>query len=510
MPSELLKAINPATGEWLKDIPSTTIEEVHHIYESAQKGYKVWKEFSIKKRLTYLKKLRLVMTDELDEISRQVSSNTGKVVTEALIADVIPTVDGIFHLEKHAEEVLSRKKVKTPTLFKGKKSYIEFMPRGVVLIISPWNYPLNLSMIPMISALVGGNCVILKPSEVTPLVGEVIERLFKRAGFPEGVVQVAHGDKEIGAALTSGNPDYIFFTGSVRTGKIIGEIAAQKLIPTTLELGGKDPMIVFEDANIERAVKGATWGAFTNSGQVCMSTERLYVHESVYNQFIEQLQKEVTSITRGHTEDSDLGSMTFPAQVDIVKAHIQDALEKGAKLICGDPPEKWDQTMFLPLTVLANVTQEMKIIKEETFGPILPVMAFQSEEEVIKRCNDSEYGLNASVWSRDLSLAQRVASQLESGSVVINDVISSVANHYLPFGGVKSSGIGRYHGIEGLTSFCHQKSITVDKGNKKTELQWFPYKGKYPILLSLFKNYFRDNRNWGKVLKDYYKINKKH
>ncbi|MEH7331978.1 aldehyde dehydrogenase family protein [Neobacillus drentensis] len=506
---EKLKVIAPATGEQIGEIEETPASQVGFMYHKGRTAFLAWSKLQIGERLKYLKKLKEIMVEEMEVVADIIAADTGKVVTEALIADIMPTLDSIDHICKHAENILNRKKVTTPILLIGKRSYIEYMPRGIVLVISPWNYPLQLAMVPMISALASGNAVILKPSEVTPLVGKCIEDLFRKAGFPEGVVQVAHGGKEVGAAFTKGRPDYIFFTGSVRTGKIIQEAAAKELIPTTLELGGKDPMIVFKDAHLERAAKGAAWAAFTNSGQVCMSAERLYVEKEVYSKFISLLKKEISVLRQGTERNADVGSMTFPAQVQIVKDHLEDALGNGAVLETGVPPEEWKNGMFLPLTVLTNVNHQMKIIQEESFGPILPIIPFETEEEAIRLSNDTVYGLNASVWTRDIQKARRVASKLISGAVVINDAIISVANHGLPFGGTKQSGIGRYHGDAGLRIFCHEKSIVEDRGRKKTEIHWYPYEDKYPMFLTLFKSYFKAKRNWLQFAKSYLSILKK-
>ncbi|MDN3014991.1 aldehyde dehydrogenase family protein [Paenibacillus sp. BSR1-1] len=506
---EKLKVIAPATGEQIGEIEETPVSQVGSIYHKGRTAFQVWSKLQIGERLKYLKKLKEIMVEEMEVVADIIAADTGKVVTEALIADIMPTLDSIDHICKHAENILNRKKVTTPILLIGKRSYIEYMPRGIVLVISPWNYPLQLAMVPMISALASGNTVILKPSEVTPLVGKCIEDLFRKAGFPEGVVQIAHGGKEVGAAFTKGRPDYIFFTGSVRTGKIIQEAAAKELIPTTLELGGKDPMIVFKDAHLERAAKGAAWAAFTNSGQVCMSAERLYVEKEVYSKFISLLKKEISELRQGTDRNADVGSMTFPAQVQIVKDQLEDALGKGAVLETGVPPEEWQNGMFLPLTVVTNVNHRMKIIQEESFGPILPIIPFETEEEAIRLSNDTVYGLNASVWSKDIQKARRVASKLISGAVVINDAIISVANHGLPFGGTKQSGIGRYHGDAGLKIFCHEKSIVEDRGRKKTEIHWYPYEDKYPMFLTLFKSYFKAKRNWLQFAKSYLSILKK-
>ena len=498
-----ISVVAPATGEVIAEIEETPVQEVPFFYQKAKDGFGNWSSLTISERTGYLRKLKKLMVDEMDQIAKVISDDTGKVLTESIVADIMPTLDAIDHIIRHAEKVLSRKKVKTPLLLFGKKSFIEYMPRGVVLVISPWNYPLQLAMVPMISALAGGNSVILKPSEVTPLVGKSIEDLFRRSGFPEGTVQVAHGGKEVGAAFTAGKPDYIFFTGSVRTGKIIQQQAAKDLIPTTLELGGKDPMIAFEDANIDRAVKAAAWGAFTNSGQVCMSAERLYVERSIYGKFLEKLKKEVNSLQQGNDINSDVGSMTFPGQKDVVKAQLDEALERGAKLETGLKPSDWKGDMFLPLTVVTEVEQDMKIIQEESFGPLLPVVPFDTEEEAITFANGTVFGLNASVWTNDKEKARRVASRLVSGAVVINDVLITVANHGLPFGGTKESGIGRYHSEAGLRIFCHEKAIMEDMGIMKSEIQWYPYKGKYPLFLDLFKSYFSEKRDWFTFVKNY-------
>ncbi|MCA1031244.1 aldehyde dehydrogenase family protein [Bacillus timonensis] len=507
---KVLEVICPATGEVIATIDETPIEEVEKMYENAREAFLSWSALSIKQRIGYLVKLREYMVDHMDEISETVSKDTGKVKVEALIADVMTTLDAISHIEKHAEKVLSPQRVATPILLFGKKSYIEYMPRGVVLVISPWNYPLQLSMVPMISALIGGNTVILKPSEVTPLVGKCIEELFEKAGFPKHVVQVAHGGKELGAALTSKKPDYIFFTGSVRTGKIIQAQAAKDLIPTTLELGGKDPAIVFADANLARAAKGVVWGAFTNSGQVCMSSERLYVEVAVYHEFISLLKEEVANLKQGTSHDDDIGSMTFPGQLTIIEQQLKSAISEGASLVTGEDPKHWEtkKGWFIPPTIITNVTNEMEIVQEESFGPILPVIPFETEDEAIRLANDSVYGLNASVWSLDIAKARRVASKLVSGNVVVNDVMVTVGNHGLPFGGTKQSGVGRYHGEQGLRIFCHEKAIMVDNGNSTTEIQWYPYKNKYNLFLNLFKGLFGKKKDWKMVSKYYLKLKK--
>jgi acyl-CoA reductase-like NAD-dependent aldehyde dehydrogenase len=483
-------------------------QKVDRVYANARAAFPAWRTLTVEARLSYFRKLRLLIVERMDEIADVIAKETGKVPFEALATEVMPVLESLRHLEKHARGSLAPRKVRTPLLFAGKRSYVSYQPRGVVVVISPWNFPLQLSMIPVLSAAVAGNSVILKPSEFTPKTGQLMADLFRAAGWPDGVVQVVLGDKAQGAALVDASPDYIFFTGSERTGRLVQTAAAARLIPTTLELGGKDPMIVFADAPLDRAVHAALWGGLLNSGQVCMSVERVYVERPIYPRFVERLVAEAAHLRQGLSTDDDVGRMTTEMQVEIVRDHVRDALTQGAKLEAGHAPEQWsvetDRTIA-PM-VLTGVTHEMKLMREETFGPVLPVMPFDTEEEAIAFANAGNYGLSASVWSRDVARGQRVAGQLVSGNVLVNDVVITISNQNLPFGGEKASGLGRYHGVDGIRNFCIQTSTMVDSGKRLREVAWFPYRGKYPEFTALLRSYYGDSRRWIAFIRHYLRL----
>ncbi len=502
------QAINPATGESLGEVRKTRIDDVPDLYRSARQGFQSWSTLSIAARMGYLKRLRVYLAAHADKAAKTISKSTGKVQSEAVVNEVFPVLDMLEYVEKNAEKVLGVQPKPTPVFFLGKSSHVEYQPRGVVLVISPWNYPFHLTMIPIINALASGNTVVFKASEVSPMVGQFIEDLFYQVGFPDNVVQAAHGEADLGEALVQEHPDYIFFTGSVRAGRSIQAQAAEMLVPTTIELGGKDPMLVFEDAPFERAVNGCLWGALTNSGQVCMSVERVYVEQSLFERFVERLVEKVQTLSQGTDENADVGAMTSRKQIEIVRSHIEDALAKGAQLEAGCPPDQWtfEDGLFLEPMILTNVNHDMKVMTEETFGPVIPIMAFEHEREAVDLANASEYGLNASVWSLDLEKARRTASRLTVGGVLINDVIVTVANPHLPFGGAKHSGIGRYHGESGLRIFCHEKAVMIDPGRRKSEVSWYPYRGKHSAFLALCRAMYGRRKNWLAMLRVFLRL----
>ncbi|GGE13796.1 aldehyde dehydrogenase [Marinithermofilum abyssi] len=485
-----LEMVNPATGEALGQLAEATPAEVGQAMIDAREAFAQWREVPLRERLGYMKRLREIIVDQASELAKKISQDTGKVQLESLMSDIYPTVGLIRYYEKKAPSILKRKRVPMTIALFGRFSHVEYRPMGVIAVISPWNYPFQLSLAPVVSALIAGNTVILKPSEVSPFTGQVIGELLEQAGFPKGVVQVLHGGKDVGKQLVEARPDKIFFTGSSATGKKIMAAAAEHLIPVELELGGKDPMIVFADADLDRAVNGALWGGFTNAGQTCMAVERVYVEDAIFEKFVQQLVVKAKALRVGRGEGRDVGSMTYPHQLKIVEEHLKDAVDKGARILCGGRRLN-EETLHFEPTVLVDVDHSMRIMREETFGPVIPVMRFSLESEAVQLANDSPYGLNGSVWSKDLHKARRVASRIESGNICINDVMIGIAHPALPYGGNKESGMGRYHGPEGLKSFSHTVSVVTSPGRKKREINWFPYsRDQYTAISELLKDLY--------------------
>lgn len=467
-----IRAVSPVDGRALGEFLVSDAVSIQQQMLAARAAAQLWAKQPVAERAKVLSKLVPLLMTELDSICEFISLTTGKVHTEALLGEIYPILDLVRYYQKHAANILGYRGIPTsPFAFPGATAGIERRPVGVVAVISPWNYPFQLSVGPMLTALFAGNAVILKPSELSLPVGQLIIDLFKKLDLPEGLVQWLVGDGETGAQLIDAGPDLVFFTGGLNGGKAVMQRAAQHPIPVLLELGGKDPMLVFKDAQMQRAADAALYGAFCNSGQVCVSVERLYVQKDCHDEFLSLLQQGVSQLRVGHNPQGDLGAMTTKRQFATVEAHYQDAIAQGAQ--ASGPLER--QGNYLKPVVLWNVHHGMRVMREESFGPLLPVMAFSDEAEAIRLANDSEFGLNASVWSQDIAKAERVAGQLEVGNWAINDVIKNIGHPGLPFGGVKKSGFGRYHGAEGLRSFTYPVAGMTSRSHLPKEPNWFPY-----------------------------------
>ncbi|AWV87905.1 aldehyde dehydrogenase family protein [Bradymonas sediminis] len=481
----VIRKTSPVTGEVLGEFEISTPEQVNEAVARAREASVAWRNRTMDERFEVLERMRAIIDRRGEEFARRISEDTGKALLDALMTEMLVVPLFIDHYRRNAEKILKTEKVWPGMLFPGKKAHIEYFPMGVIGVIAPWNFPFQLSMVPVISAIIGGNTVVLKPSEVTPLTGELIRELCEEAKVPRGVIEVVQGDGSTGAALVEADIDMVFFTGSVNTGRKVMAAASKKPIPVELELGGKDAMIVCADANLKRAAKGAMWGALVNGGQMCTSVERLFVVESVHDEFVELLRAEMEAIVVGDTQDVDMGAITFAPQLKTIEEHLAEAKKAGANIVCGG--ERIDRPgMFFSPTLVTGVDPEMLIYREETFGPVLPVIKVASEEEAVRLANDHQYGLTGSVWTSDIDKGRRIASQMECGQVGINDLVQSVGNPKLPFGGVKSSGFGRYHGDEGLLTFMHAKAVMISSGRFDSEAVWFPYHGKYGAMTRLF------------------------
>ncbi|MDQ1255839.1 MAG: hypothetical protein QG656_433 [Candidatus Hydrogenedentes bacterium] len=490
---------NPRTGEPLYSISECADEELRRLFDRAQAAYDVVRSLSVRERVHEAAKLRRYILEHKERFVTQICQETGKSRTDALLTEVYSSLDTIQYYEKNAERILREQKAPTPLTLLPKQSRIWFEPIGPVLVIAPWNYPFVLSFQPVLSAFLAGNSVLLKPSSYTPLKG-LYEDMIAGSGFVKDAIQVVYGTRVTGNKLIDLKPKKVFFTGSVAAGRKIMAQAAEHLIPVELELGGKDPMVVFEDADIERAANGALWGGMVNSGQTCTSVERIYVQETVYEPFLAALKAKVERLRTleshpaGADEaDLDMGCMTTDFQVQTVREQVTEAVEHGARLVTGGHCAPGTR-MFAP-TVVADVTPSMRVAVDESFGPVVAVAKFRTDAEAVALANESPYGLSASVWTRNRERALRVAHAIETGNVSINNVLATQANSALPFGGLKDSGFGRYKGAFGLYSFCNVKSVLLDKGSMRSELHWYPYSPKkYALFSALLEALFRGPR----------------
>lgn len=456
-----LPFINPATGEQFGQVTPATPDDVQKAVKDMRQAFTVWRRRSVRDRVKVLRKLQEVIIDSLDEITAVLNQDTGKSRQDGLI-EVMMTVDRLHQYYRNAPRWLSRRRV-PPGLYIFKSYYTEPHPYGVVAVIGPWNYPFDLTMPIVCSALLAGNSVILKPSEVTAATGVLVQSLIQRVPELAPFVRVLHGGPEVGAALVQNNPDLIFLTGSTATGRKIARAAAETMTPFIAELGGKDPMIVLADADLKAAAKWGAWGAFYNTGQTCMGIERVYVEESVYDEFLRLVIAEAKSVKIGYESGlenaNNMGPLSFERQVQIAQNHLEDAVAKGARILCGGHIEG----MFMEPTIVVDVTHEMKIMQEETFAPIMPIMKVKDETEALWLANDSTFGLSASVWSNNMRQAKRVAHRLDVGSVNVNDAISHYPVSLLPFGGVKQSGNARTHGPEEILQFTQLRSYAIGR-----------------------------------------------
>jgi acyl-CoA reductase-like NAD-dependent aldehyde dehydrogenase len=473
---EGIRVENPATGEIIGSVPNRSADEVAEIVARARAAQPAWEALGFAGRARILRRAQKWVMDNSDRLIATIVSETGKTYEDAQLAEISYVASAFGFWAKAAPEYLADEKVKSSNPFvAGRKLIVRFRPVGVVGVIGPWNFPLSNSFGDCIPALAAGNACVLKPSEVTPLSSLVIDEMARDIGMPEHVFSVATGDGETGAALVD-NVDMVMFTGSTKTGKKVMERAAKTLTPVSLELGGKDPMIVLADADLDRAANAATYYSMNNAGQVCISAERAYVEEAVYDQFVAKVTDNVRKLRQGESHgpgEADVGAIIFPPQIDIIEDHVRDAVDKGARVLTGGKRADGAGRYYEP-TVLVDVDHTMKCMTDETFGPTLPIMKVRDADEALRMANDSPYGLSASVWTKNAARGEDVARRVEAGAVCVNDAQINYVALELPMGGWKASGLGSRHGAGGIRKYCDQQAIVVTRFAPKKDIHMFP------------------------------------
>jgi acyl-CoA reductase-like NAD-dependent aldehyde dehydrogenase len=481
-----IEVSNPATGQVIRTVPIASPDDVREIVARARAAQPAWEALGFEGRGRILRRAQKWVVDNSDKIVETIVSETGKTREDAQFAEVAYAAAAFGFWARHAPSYLADEKVRSGNPFvAGRKLVVRYAPLGVVGIIGPWNYPLTNSFGDCIPALAAGNAVVLKPSEVTPLTSLLMADAMRECGLPDGVYQVATGLAETGQALID-EVDMVMFTGSTATGKKVMERAARTLTPVSLELGGKDPMIVLADADLERAANAATYYSMQNAGQTCISIERVYVEAPVYDEFVARVARKVGELRQGPpgpVGSVDVGAVTFPPQLEIVQRHVDAAREAGATVLAGGRAGADVHGRFYEPTVLVDVDHSMACMTEETFGPTLPIMRVADAEEAVRLANDSSYGLAASVWTKDTARGEQLARRIEAGAVCVNDAQVNYLALELPMGGWKASGLGSRHGADGIRKYARRQSLLVTRLAPRRDLHMFPYRARTTRLL---------------------------
>jgi acyl-CoA reductase-like NAD-dependent aldehyde dehydrogenase len=471
-------SVNPATGETLREFECASERDVQAAVARACAAQPAWDELGVRGRVAILREFQRLLHERKSEVAALITREAGKPMVEALLTEVLVVLDSTRFCVENAFTFLREQPVPHGNLaMKTKTGRILREPHGVIGIVSPWNYPFSIPATESLSALVTGNAVVLKPSELTSLAAVELASLLHQAGVPKDVFQVIVGDGTTGSALLNAEIDKLVFTGSVATGKRIAQAAAARLLPVVLELGGKDPMLVLDDADVDVASSGAVWGSFANCGQACLSVERCYVHRSLYDAFLDACVRKTKQLRVGNGIDpqTEIGPLIYERQLRNVESHVEDARARGARVLTGGSRLPQLGSNFYAPTVLADVTHGMHIMREETFGPVLPVMPFDTDEEAIRLANDSDYGLAASIWTRDRARGESLARRILAGTVMVNDAVACFGISEAPHGGVKASGMGRTHGRFGMEEMVRIKHVDSDRLPGIKKIWWYGY-----------------------------------
>ena len=471
-----IKSYAPASGELLGEVPVTSKEEIAAIVARARRAQAAWAVLPVEERCERILRFRDALADRAAELVDLLSRECGKPKQEALAHEVIMTLDLATYYAKHAPKILAPQEIPLH-LLKHRRSYVHFAARGVVGIISPWNFPFCIPMGDVFAALVTGSAVVVKPSEVTPLILKKTKEIYDSTGLPEDLFGVVHGYGATGQALIESGIQKLVFTGGVETGKRVAAACGARLIPCVMELGGKAPLVACADADVERTARAIVFGGFANAGQVCISVERVYAHRDVYEPIVRRVKELTLELRQGDPAQDfvDIGAIIFPKQIEIAEKHIADAVAKGAELVTGGH-RMTGQGQFFEPTVLAQCTAEMTVMNEEIFGPIVPIQKVESDDEAVTLANRSHLGLNAYVFTKDGAKGRKIAERIEAGSVLVNDVVSNYAACEAPFGGVKDSGFGRVHGDDALRDMAERRHVNEGKiPVPARDPLWFPY-----------------------------------
>ena len=492
---------NPATGQAIGEVPICSRDDVGQAMEKVRRASKFWAALTVEERCRRLVPVAKLITKRMDEIAQTISRENGKVVYEALTFDVGPLLLAMNYFIENGPRILAPEPIQV-AIAPHRKSYLSYQPRGVIAVISPWNFPFFLPGCDTIMSLIAGSGVILKPSEITPLSALALKSCFDDGGLDPDLVQVVTGFGETGAAVIDARPDHVVFTGSVATGRKIGVACAERMISYTLELGGKAPALVLEDADLERATNAILWGGFANAGQICASVERVFAVAPVYDTLVEKLTDAAAKLRVGPPDgEIDIGSMTWPKQRELVERLIADAKAKGARVTTGGE-RVGDRGLYFKPTVIADCTADMDVMNAEIFGPVLPIMKVESEDRALELANDSPLGLGAYVFTKDRERGKRLAEKIEAGSVMINDVLTCAGAPEMPWGGIKQSGLGVMRSDRGLRDLCHARHVSYDRVGGWARDPWmFPYSKKTEHQIQAFlKSIFAD-KPWSKWIR---------